>query len=413
MRNRSFATRRRRRPESANEEQLREKRQTCAHALLNRVWIEKEKDPELYYWIKDLQDELRGWFLDFTGFSLIVTRTMAKLDKTPVLAHSWMGIREFNEPRDYMFFTYGLWYLEGRTERDQFLLSHLIDEITEQLQAIDFSIDWTDYRTRLSITRALKKLKELGVLRALDGDEDNWIARYKEKGDNYNILYESSPYARYVLRQLPKELFAYDHDNMGELSDPILYPKTEAGEALRRRHRVYRRLLLEPAITDNDWSDEDRYYLGTQKHTIMDNLDRMFGLIGRRYKEGLIFFYPELSGEEEMFPTQAGLSDLSLLLGSLIRERKDEKKTDLLPDNSGYIWLEQSQLEHLLLEISQEHKKKWAQELRSSSVSRLADLLTEFLLEWGLVRRDEIGTRWGISPVLGRWTGRYMLEATE
>ncbi|MCP3776015.1 TIGR02678 family protein [Paenibacillus sp. MZ04-78.2] len=408
MRNRGFATRRRRRADSANEEQLREKRHACSHALLNRPWVEKEKDPELYYWIKDMQEELRIWFLDFTGFPLIVTRTMAKLDKTPVIPQSWMGFREFGEPRDYMFFTYGLWFLESKTEHDQFLLTNLIDEMTEQLKANDIAVDWTEYRNRLSLARALKKLKELGVLRSLDGEEDSWAARYKEGADNYNILYESSPYARYILRQLPRELFAYD--TLESLSDPMLYPETEAGESVRRRHRVYRRLLLEPAVADCDWSDEDRYYVGTQRHTIIDNMDRMFGFVGRRYKEGLLFFYPELTGEEELFPTQSGLSDIALLLGGIVRDRLDAGDAALYLDTDGIVWLERSGLEHLLLEISEEHKSKWAQELRSGPVGKLAEMVTSFLLHWGLAKTEPGSARIGICPVLGRWRGKYMTD---
>lgn len=116
-----------------NPDLAQERKQAAAQALLNRPWILKDADPDLYFAVKDHYEELRDWFMDQTGFPLILTRNMAKLEKTPAVAHPWMGFEEFREVRDYVFFTYALWYLEGKTELDQFLLSDLVEEVREQM----------------------------------------------------------------------------------------------------------------------------------------------------------------------------------------------------------------------------------------------------------------------------------------
>ena len=117
-----------------------------------------------------------------------------------------MGFENFSEPRDYALFTYCLWYLEGKNEMDQFLLTDMVEEIREYLAGQDVFLDWTLYTHRLSMARALKQLKALGALVAVDGDEYDWA----RVGHERNVLYESSYLARYVLRRFPQDLTAYD-----------------------------------------------------------------------------------------------------------------------------------------------------------------------------------------------------------
>ncbi|MDG0809480.1 DUF2398 family protein [Cohnella rhizosphaerae] len=112
--------------------------------------------------MKDQYTELRDWFAEHTGFLLILTRTMAKLDKAPLVAEPWMGFSEFREPRDYAFFTYALWYLESKTELDQFVLTDIVEQVTEQLAASGIGLDWENYQHRLSMVRALKKAQGAG-----------------------------------------------------------------------------------------------------------------------------------------------------------------------------------------------------------------------------------------------------------
>ena len=143
----SYALRRMRAGRRADAEHWHERRRACANALLNRHWIAKEEDPDLFYAIRDQYTELRDWFSEYTGFSLILTRTMAKLDKSPVVASPWMGFPEFREPRDYALFAYSLWFLESKTEMDQFVLTEIVEQVGEQLVASGLMIDWENYQT--------------------------------------------------------------------------------------------------------------------------------------------------------------------------------------------------------------------------------------------------------------------------
>lgn len=398
----SYALRRMRANRKADAEHWNERRRTCAHALLNRHWITKEEDPELFYAIRDQYTELRDWFTEYTGFSLILTRTMVKLDKAPVAAAPWMGFQEFRESRDYVLFAYSLWFLESKTELDQFVLTDIVEQVSEQLVMSGLEMNWENYQHRLSMVRALKKLRQLGVLRHIDGEETDWAHDNRTK----NVLYECSPSARYVLRHFPRELRTYDQlDDHNEL---IIYPETADGELRRRRHRVYRRLLLEPAVADKEWCTEELYYVQTQRRTLIDQLQFMFNLEGSRYREGLFFFYPELSGDCELFPTAAGISDLVLLFAGEIRRRLGDG--DWYVTEQGTVELTQTDIEALLYRLEQKYKEYWSKQHRDMKLSELAAALTAHMEEWNLgywSEENEGRQRFVVSAIVSRWSADY------
>ncbi|THF73608.1 TIGR02678 family protein [Cohnella fermenti] len=383
----------------ASEAQALERKQACAHALLNRPWVSKDKDPELYFAIKDHYEELREWFMDIAGFPLLMTRSLAKLDRTPVVPHAWMGFEEFREVRDYVFFTYALWYLEGKTELDQFLLSHIVEEVKEQMAMSGLEADWRIYHHRLSMTRALKKLSALGVLILVDGDESDWAA-----SESKNALYECSPHSRYVLRRFPQDLNSYRE--MGALTDPVAYVDTEDGVNARKRHRVFRRFLLEPAVLDKEWDAELLPYVLKQRRYIMDHMERMLGMEARRYREGLLFFHPQLTSEAELFPTLSGVSDLVLLLAGELRRQLHQESHSRYKEDNGAVRLERSELEGLLLRLQERHGAYWSKELRESSSSQLAELCMAHMEEWSLGERED-SNHFLVLPVLARWNAEY------
>jgi uncharacterized protein (TIGR02678 family) len=403
----SNAIRRMRWGKKADAEPWKERRRVCAHALLNRPWITKDGDPEVFYWIKDQYTELRDWFAEHTGFLLILTRTMAKLDKAPLVAEPWMGFTEFRDARDYALFAYALWYLESKTELDQFVLTDIVEQVSEQLSSVGMAMDWENYQHRLSMVRALKKLRQLGVLVHIDGDETDWAHNAQK-----NVLYECSPTARYVLRHFSRDMKQLE--TIEEFNEMLVYPETVEGELRKRRHRVYRRLLLEPAVADKDWHKDDLYYVVTQRRSIMDNLQFMFGLEGSRYREGLYFFYPELSGECDLFPTAAAVSDLVLLCAGELRRKLGTREWYVT--EQGIIELTQTDVEGLLYGLQNKFGTYWSKEHRDMGLSELAETMTTHMSEWGLgfwKGSGEDGKRFVVSAVVSRWNADYALDEEE
>ena len=66
-------------------------------SLLDRFWVTKAEDKELYYTLKRTQPEYKRFLNEQLGWNLIVNESVIKLEKVPPKAMPWMGIQEFSD----------------------------------------------------------------------------------------------------------------------------------------------------------------------------------------------------------------------------------------------------------------------------------------------------------------------------
>ena len=59
-------------------------------ALLENLWIDKEKDRELYYRVKKKLPEISRFFYEKVGWNIIVTEQLIKLEKLPATPEKYM-----------------------------------------------------------------------------------------------------------------------------------------------------------------------------------------------------------------------------------------------------------------------------------------------------------------------------------
>lgn len=378
---------------SPQAERKREERAELAQLLLNRPWILKSDDPALFSKLREHYEPLRQWFQHMCGFTLLLTREMIKLEKVPGVAQPWMGFSEFSHVMDYGLFTYCLWYLESKGETEQFALTELVEEVKSKITLTGNHFDEGIYTHRLSLKRALKKLRELGALTAVDGDEEEWVHHHED--ERKNVLYECTSITRFVLRRFVQDISLVAQ--MAQLGEG-LYPDSQEGENARRRHYVFRRLIQEPVVLDDQWTEEERYYVLTQRSYLINQMQAALGLEGARYKEGLLFYYPFPKGAMELFPTAQSISDLALLLASELREEQG--------DWTGHVEMTRSDLEAILSRMKEKYQTYWSKKDREAKIGDLAEELLTHLEEWGLASR--IGQQQlRLSPVMGRWSGFY------
>lgn len=392
----------RRRTNIVDREELSDRKKQCMNALLNRPWIAKENDPQLYYWIKEQYAELKDWFMNYAGYSLVVNRKIAKLEKVPVVAYPWMGFQEFREPLDYALFTYSLWFLEAKTEREQFLLTDLVKEVRDYMLEQGMEIDWRNYFHRLSMARALKKLKSIHVIRVVDGQESDWASHSDSDVEKHNVLYECGAYVRYVLRNFPTVLTSYT--DMTELRDTINYGEGVDELNRKRKHRLYRRYLLEPVVMDDQWQEDQLYFHG-QKNHIIKHLNTMFGWEGSKYREGVLFFEPETMTEAEVFPTLSSISDITLLVLGQVRQEvvsTFEKETE----QNGRVRLTKHEMERILIRLKEEYGEYWTNDHRKMKSTQLAQQVFDHLMEWGFGEWED-ETFFVLNAAAGKWMAQY------
>lgn len=122
--------------------------------LLGRRWILKSRDRELYYRMKDEAPAIKKFLTEKLGYQMIVNPYLIKIEKMPAKPENWMGILEFNDKIEYVFFCMILMFLEEKEAMEQFVLSELTEYIQGQYQ--EEQIDWTVYQYRRHLIKVLK-----------------------------------------------------------------------------------------------------------------------------------------------------------------------------------------------------------------------------------------------------------------
>lgn len=109
--------------------------------LLERRWILKSREKELYYQIKDELGTVKKFLMEKLGYQVIVNPYLVKVEKMPATPENWMGIQEFTRKIEYVFFCMILMFLEEKEAEEQFVLSELTEYIQGQYR--EEQIDWT------------------------------------------------------------------------------------------------------------------------------------------------------------------------------------------------------------------------------------------------------------------------------
>ena len=369
-------------------------------ALLENFWILREQDPETYQMIRDRENTLKDYVLDKLGYHLIVHRHFAKLEKIPALPEAWMGIELFQQPRDYALLCCVLAYLEGITGYEQFLLTDLCSEV-QALYPGELTLDWRNYEHRKSLVRVLQLMIELGILTVVDGETSTF-----GQNETSEVLYEVSVVARYFMRSYPKDLFQF------QTKEDILAAEVFEGEdellGARRRHRIYRQLLLSPSMYRSSAEDADFLYLRNYRARLQDDLEKHTGLQLELYRNTALLIAPEPKSALTLFPNQKGISDIALQFGSVLRKQVEEGT--LTADSLGRIALTSLQFEQTVKFCKEYFGFGWSKQYREGLIRHTADELLEFILDWTFAQRSDEEKLILLQPALGRLAGDYPAE---
>lgn len=364
--------------------------------LLENFWILREKRPEDYYRIKDRERVLRDFFRDKLGYTLVINRHLIRLVKIPGEARAWMGIQAFSEPLDYSFLFMLLSFLEDKGAEDQFVLSELTEYIVTLFPGVE-EIDWTLFRQRRSLVRVLQYARELGLLQINDGSEQSFSENAEAE-----ILYESTGLSRYFL-----PFFTSDITEFSDV-DSFLHRERGALEedrGLIRRHRVYRRLILSPAVYSRGSDDPDFQYLKNYKPTLERDLAQWLGaeLHLHRYSASVVLNDRRFS--QQTFPEGNNLCDIALKLALLLREGVSEQRWSFGED--GTIVMVEAEFKRLLAECQQRYAQNWYKTWREKPLDKLAGEIIAYLEDWEMASWDPELRTVMILPLALKLVGEY------
>lgn len=371
--------------------------------LLENFWILREQDPETYQMIRDRENTLKDYVRDKLGYHLIVHRHFAKLEKIPAVPEAWMGIENFQSPRDYALLCCVLAYLEGITGYEQFLLSDLCSEV-QALYPGELGLDWRNYEHRKSLVRVLQLLVSLGVLSVVDGDTSLF-----NQSEGTEVLYEVSVVARYFMRSYPKDLFHFQTKE--EILAAELFEGEEESTGARRRNRVYRQLLLSPSVHREEAEEGDFLYLRNFRTRLAEDLEKHTGLQLELYRNTAMLCAPEARSILTLFPDQKGISDIILQFAVYTRTQLTEEKWTA--DALGCIQLTPLEFEQAVKFCKETYEKGWSKQYREALAKQIAKELLENLLDWKFAKVEKEHHLIRLLPALGRLAGDYPQDFRE
>lgn len=331
--------------------------------LMDEFWILRENDRENYFKIKRaLDSELRDFFHKFPDWRVVINNKLIKLEKVPANAMPFMGIESFETTDDYCLLCAVLIYLDDKSEGEQFLLTELIESV-ERIVSGTVKIDFTRYSDRKSLVRVLRFAQEKDLLRISEGSLEN-----AANDRNAEILYENTGYSVY---------FSVHQD--GDVSEVTSFRDFETYDASdsRKSSRVYRRLLLQPAVYWSNSADPESLYLKKFRSSISKYLEQ--------YTEGRLDIHNGsafclFSNEKkygELFPSDKMISGIAALIcGKLIRGKHREFES-------------RKKFDEFIIECAKEYRSGFSKEFREMSEEKFLSQVFEYMKQWQMIEEND------------------------
>lgn len=386
------------------EKMVKEEVKQCIEQLLQRFWVIKDQDEELYYKITDHEAEIKKFFRETFHFRLIMTYEMIKLEKIPAKTYPWMGEKTvkgnpvFKTQRDFVFFFCFLAFLEGKTKDQQFTLQN----ICESLQAYypsDQPIIWKEgigYQNRLSLVRILKYAVQSKLIWVVDQQIEDFA------GDAaHDVLLQRTAFASYFLRQ-----FQTDVTEWKSLNDFELYLDKENIELTERKHRYYRRLFLEPIVYHHEIPEDEADYLKHFYGAVENNVNRYTDYRFERYKHNSLLVRQAYSLGDVCHPSESMDAKLALMAGHYMLNKPGEFPLQFYNE----IELTVDKIDYMLDDLREMYRKYWTQKLRKSSLTEIRTRFLTYLLAWNFAAPIDERT-YLIKEGLFRVVGDYMEDA--
>ena len=367
--------------------------------LLGRRWILKSRDRELYYQVKDQLGAVKRFLTEKLGYQVIVNPYLIKAEKMPAKPENWMGILEFHHKIEYVFFCIVLMFLEEKEAEEQFVLSELTEYIQGQYR--EEQVDWTIYSFRRHLIKVLKYCVSCGILNVDDGNEESFA-----RDDSSEVLYENTGVSRYFMKNFTQDIMGF--------SSPEDFQKEEwigvdEDRGIVRRQRVYRRLLMTMGMYRDPETEEDFAYVKNFSNMIQGELSEFLDCELHVHRSGAFLILGEECRMGRCFPEENTLSDIVLLVNSLIGEKIQEGK--IVPGAEEQIDLPREAFLGILEECRERYSRGFIKTYREMTTKEFCQEVLSYMKELSLIE-ERRGDIW-VSGAAGKIAGQYPKDFLE
>ena len=361
--------------------------------LLENYLILKERDKDLYYDVKDNIDKYKSFIYDNLAYDIIIKDDFIKLEKIPGIPEDWMGINEFTEIKEYIFFILLITFLEDKNKEEQFILSSITEYIEHNYP--DEKIEWTIFKNRKSLIKVMKFAIDIGIIKKNDGSEEEF-----SKSETGDVLYESTGLSRYIVRRFSKDI--EDSESYEDLlGDEFSGISKDLGTV--RKNRVFRRLLLSPVVYNDENDNGDYDYIKSKRSFIRSTFEENLGWDIHVHKNGALAVLENLNEVKDIFPNKKGESSVVLFINKEVR--RNINSGNLKKEDNDTVVMSNSEFDEFIIEVRKTHGHGFTKTLRDASEEVFINIIRSFMKEFCMIREESDFTI--LMPIIGKVLGEY------
>lgn len=369
--------------------------------LLNNFWITKEENPEKYFKIKNNLDYYKDFIQNKLGSRLIVNSRFIKLEKIPSIPKQYMGIMEFTDKLEYILLFIILLFLEDKTKNEQFILSSLIDFITNKATTLelDNTPNWNILHHRKCLVKVINYLKKINIIKVVE--EQNIFTDNKEA----EALYETTGISNFLVREFKNNILEYETLN-DYLNDEFYEQDDNKGDI--RRYKVYRHLIYSLSAFTEDLTEFEIDYLRKFRTSINNEISKYTKSELELTKNMAVLLYEDDTKEKFDFPNTKAITDIVLLINKNITEKVENQELSL--DNNEVITISKEELYRIIKETKQEYQEYFSKFYREMTFDNFRDEILRYLKEYDFIREKEESYK--VYPIVSKLTG-YIPKQTK
>ncbi|MDF2700406.1 MAG: hypothetical protein K0Q49_1964 [Haloplasmataceae bacterium] len=364
--------------------------------LLDRFWISKNENKEIYYAIKDNMNNFKSFLTDKLGYHIIMNPDVIKLEKIPGNSEPWMGITYFESQMEYVFLCLLLMFLEDKGKEEQFVLSNVVEFIQANYLGDD-KIDWTIYKQRKNIIKVIKFAIQLELIKVDDGDEQKFLHDVQTE-----VLYESTGLSRHFVRNFTTNIMNYESYKDFENSE---WGEINSDKGIQRRQRVYRRLIMSPIVYNEGNDDVDFDYIKKQRSFIENDLEKYLDYNLHVHKNAALIILKQDDNLKDTFPNSKAISDIILLFNTIINLKIKNK--DFIINRNDQLIISKAHFISIIEELKEKYANGWSKEYKEMTLESLCNEILKYMEEFNFLKNDEIKNEVIMFSLIGKVIGQY------
>lgn len=370
--------------------------------LLNNYWCVKEQNPDIYFKIKNHLDYYKDFIHTKLGSRLIVNDRFIKLEKIPSIPKSYMGIPTFTDKLEYIILFIVLLFLEDKPKLEQFILSNLLDFITNTATTLELDNvpNWNILHHRKCLVNVINQIKKLGIIKVVE--ESNLFTEDTQA----EALYETTGLSNYYVREFKNNILEYNNltdYNNDEFSDQ----NENIGDV--RRYKVYRHLLYSLVAYTEDLTEYEIDYLRKFRTSINNELAKYTPSELELTRNMAVLMYDDISTEKFDFPNNKAITDIVLLVNHSILNKVNNEELDLNSDET--ITITKEQLTRIIKDVRKENINYFSKYYKDMTLDNYLNEVLFYMEEYDFIR--EYNEYYKIYPMVSRLTGYIPKDTIE